>query len=93
MGPETKKLAEEDVEEKRSGVRLDERPARTDLTSREVARLLGGFVGALCDMSSAETVREAMRWWAETDAAWNFVQVVSYPSPPGSSPRSGGGGS
>jgi hypothetical protein len=45
--------------------RLDQRQARTDLTTREAAKLLGGTIGALCQMSDPQTVRTALKWWAE----------------------------
>lgn len=45
--------------------KLDERPARTDLTNREVAKILGGPIGALCQMATPTDVKQAIVWWAE----------------------------
>ena len=52
---------------------LDTKPARTDLTDRECAKLLGAVIAGLCQMAPSEAVRAAVRWWAETDAAWEMV--------------------
>lgn len=51
---------------------LDPRPGRTDLTSRECAKLIGGTIGCLVGMASVDAVREAIRWWAGPEAkdAW-----------------------
>jgi hypothetical protein len=55
---------------------IDPRPARTDLTSREAAKFLGGIITSLLDMADEKDVRTAIRWWAElTDEQWN--QTVS----------------
>lgn len=54
---------------------LDERPARHDLTSRECAKLLGGLIGGLVEMSSVEAVRDAMRFWVETEECWTALQA------------------
>ncbi len=40
------------------------------------ARLLGGVIGSLVTVAGVETTREAVRWWAETDEAWAFVDDV-----------------
>jgi hypothetical protein len=45
-----------------------------NLTERECASLLGGLIGSLINNSSVETVRNAIRWWAETDEAWEGFQ-------------------
>lgn len=55
---------------------LDTREPRNDLTDRECAKLLGGMIGGIVTMSSPEVVRAAMRWWAETDAAWEYIVSV-----------------
>lgn len=52
---------------------LDSRPARRDLTNRECTILLGSFLGGLSEMAKPETVREACRWWADTDVAWQAL--------------------
>jgi hypothetical protein len=55
---------------------LDARPARKDLTDREVAKLLGAVVSGLLEMSDAKSVRNAVRWWANSDKAWEMLQFV-----------------
>lgn len=55
---------------------LDPRPARTDLTSREFARILGGLLGGLILLGDLGDLREAVRWWAETDAAWQGFEKM-----------------
>jgi len=53
---------------------LDPRPARTDLTDRECARIIGGLLGSLLGIASdTDTVRRAVKWWAETDTAWQAL--------------------
>lgn len=51
--------------------KLDTHAARTDLTDRECAKLIGGTVGVLMQMANEETVRRGLRWWADlTDGQW-----------------------
>jgi len=57
--------------------RLEPEPRRCDLTVREVASILGGLIGSLCENSPPDKVREAVIWWATTDAAWRFDGRVS----------------
>lgn len=45
-------------------MKLNEKPARFDLTDRECAKLLGGMIGSLLHMADANDVRAAVRWWA-----------------------------
>lgn len=52
-------------------------PARTDLTDRECAKLLGGIIGSLCQMTTPETVRAAVQYWAQTDAVWEALKTYS----------------
>lgn len=59
---------------------LDPRDTR-ELTNRECAKLLGGTIGALCEMSDAQTVRDAVRWWAEKDEAWRTWEGADEESP------------
>jgi hypothetical protein len=54
---------------------LDPRPVRTDLTDRECSRIIGGLLGSLCGCSDVETVRSAVKWWAETDQAWVWMKA------------------
>jgi hypothetical protein len=56
--------------------KLDKRDPRNDLTDRECAKLLGATIGGLITMSDVETVRRAIRWWAEDDAAWTYMGQV-----------------
>lgn len=53
--------------------KLDTREARTDLSSRECAKLLGSTIGGLLQMAPAENVRTAIKWWAEHDEAVDAV--------------------
>ena len=48
------------------GKHLDPRPAR-ELTSREVAKLLGGLLGGLADAEwiPIETLKSALAFWVE----------------------------
>ena len=50
--------------------KLSNLPARTDLTDRECAKIIGGVLYGLCQVSCPTTVRAAVQWWAETDKAW-----------------------
>ena len=54
---------------------LSPQAARTDLTDRECAKLLGALIGGLCQQASPQTVRDAVRWWAEADEAWNAMEA------------------
>ncbi len=55
--------------------RLDERPARKVLTSREAAKLLGANLGGLLELADRETVRTALKWWSEQgDEAWDYLE-------------------
>lgn len=55
--------------------RLDERPARKNLTSREAAKLLGATLGGLLEVSDRQTVQTALKWWAEQgDEAWDYLE-------------------
>ena len=56
--------------------KLDEKPARTDLTTRECAKLIGGTIGALCTMADIETVKAAIQWWSENDSAWQPFRML-----------------
>lgn len=57
--------------------RLDSRPARTDLTDRECAKILGGLIGSLCLMTNVETVRSAVEHWAEESEAWIAIDLLT----------------
>lgn len=49
---------------------LSSLPARQDLTDRECSKIIGGLLGSLCSMASVETVRDAVKWWAEREDVW-----------------------
>lgn len=55
---------------------LDDAPARTDLTVRECTKIIGGLVGGLSQMAPIANVRDAVRWWADTDEAWSLMTSV-----------------
>lgn len=54
--------------------KLDARPARMDLTSRECSKLIGALLGGLAQMADVDQLRIAVRWWAETDEAWQLLR-------------------
>jgi len=57
---------------------LDERPARNDLTDRECAKIIGALLGGLCQMvESVETVRRAVKWWAEHPEAFEPMEELA----------------
>jgi hypothetical protein len=57
--------------------RLEPEPRRCDLTVREMVSILGGLIGSLCENAAPDKVREAVTWWAVTDAAWRFDGQIS----------------
>ena len=59
-----------------ASISLAKTPARTDLTDRECAKLIGGMLGGLTQMADVETVRAAVRWWAETDDVWKEFHAI-----------------
>lgn len=50
------------------------RPARTDLTDRECTKIIGALLGGLIQMTTENELRAAVRFWAETDKAWEFLR-------------------
>lgn len=54
---------------------LDVRPGRTDLTSREIAKIIGGLLGGLARMAEIEDIKIAVRWWADTPEAWSYLSA------------------
>jgi len=56
--------------------KLSTMAARTDLTDREASKLLGSLIGGLLDMAPVEEVRNAVRWWAENDEAWAYMEKM-----------------
>jgi hypothetical protein len=55
-------------------MKLTTEPARTDLTDRECAKVIGAILGGLAQMTDLATVKRAMKWWVETPAAWQMLQ-------------------
>lgn len=56
---------------------LSQAPRRQDLTDRECASLIGGLLGSMVQNADIESVRNAVRWWAETDEAWEGLRVMA----------------
>lgn len=54
-------------------IHLSDEPVRTDLTDRECAKIIGGIIGSLTQVADAAAVRQAVRWWADTDEAWHLI--------------------
>jgi hypothetical protein len=57
-----------------SKVKLDTRAARTDLTTRECSKIVGSLVGGLLQMTDPKTLRDALRWFVETDDFWVLME-------------------
>jgi hypothetical protein len=55
---------------------LDTFPARTDLTDRECAKLIGACLGGLVQMADVDTVKRAIIWWAQTEKAWDGLRLT-----------------
>lgn len=51
---------------------LSSEPAR-QLTDRECVKLIGATIGGLLTMANEATVRRAVQWWMEHDAAWHVL--------------------
>lgn len=56
--------------------RLNPEAAR-HLTDREILQVFSGFVGATVQFCPLVNVRNAFRWWAETDEAWKVGELTS----------------
>lgn len=50
--------------------------ARTDLTSRELSKLIGALLGGLVQMAEVEELKVAVKWWAETPEAWKHLEAI-----------------
>lgn len=62
-----------------ANVKLDERPARDDLTDRECAKLIGGFLGGLIGQADVDDVKRAIDWWSQNESAWaSFRKMKDY---------------
>lgn len=55
---------------------LNPNPVRTDLTSREIAKLLGGFLGGFVEMASIDDIKTAVKFWADTPEAWESLEAL-----------------
>lgn len=55
---------------------LTTKPARTYLTDRECAKIIGGVLGGLMEMADIETIRSAVRWWADADKSWQLLAML-----------------
>ena len=45
-----------------------------NLTDRECCKILGGLIGGLATVANLDDVRNAVRWWADTDEAWEQMK-------------------
>ena len=54
-------------------------PPPTPLTLVQCRTVIGGTVGCLCTIADPSTVRAALRLWADSDAAWEVLGVVTKP--------------
>lgn len=52
---------------------LTSKPARTDLTDRELTKFIGSVLSGLLSMTDLATLRNAVKWWAESDEAWRLL--------------------
>ena len=69
-------MSEDDDQECGCGpVELDSRPCRA-LTTREVANLLGSLIGGMAYATDPQVLRDAVRWWAESEEAWASVVAM-----------------
>ena len=60
-------------------VTLDSMPSRTDLTSRECAKIIGGLLGSLTGVAAIDDVKCAIDWWSQNESAWNsFRRMKAY---------------
>ena len=64
---------------------LTTKPARKDLTDRECAKLIGALLGGLLQMTDVDTLKSAVRWWAESDKAWTILEMIDGSPGPNSS--------
>lgn len=62
-------------QEQESAPELSTVEARTDLTSRECAKLLGAMIGGLLQMAPLEEIRCAVRWLDVEDAYWDLIRA------------------
>lgn len=55
---------------------LNPNAARTDLTDRELAKIIGGLLGSLSQMCNLVDLRNAIKWWAENDKNWEMLEYA-----------------
>ncbi len=55
---------------------LSPKPRRTDFTDREFCNIIGGLLGGLTHAGEIDDLRNAVRWWAETDQAWEGLRIA-----------------
>ena len=55
---------------------LSPKPRRTDFTDREFCNIIGGLLGGLIHAGEIDDLRNAVRWWAETDEAWKSLEIT-----------------
>ena len=55
--------------------RLSTKPAREDLTDRELTKIIGSLIGGLAQMTTVDELRNAVRWWADNDDAWQLIDA------------------
>ena len=53
---------------------LSASPARTNLTDREIAKIIGGLLGGLLDMTDIYSLRHAVQWLADTPEFWHELE-------------------
>lgn len=46
------------------------------LTVKDCKRLIGSLIGGLTTLADASDVREAIKWWAESDKVWELVNYI-----------------
>jgi hypothetical protein len=44
-----------------------------DLTQRECEKIIGGLLGGLMHMTDIRLLRAAVRWWADSEEAWELL--------------------
>lgn len=57
-------------------IELNDTPHRTDLTDREIAKLVCSQMYAFAEMSDTETVRRAVKWLSESEQFWQELARI-----------------
>lgn len=50
----------------------------TYLSKRDCASILGSLIAGLVENSDVGAVRDAVRWWAENDLAWQSLATLPF---------------